>query len=76
MKFALTLALAGIYATTEASPRHAMHHMYRSVSQNEKQRVRNIKAKFATESELNPQEYYYDATIDHFTNHGAGSDTY
>ena len=32
MKFALTLALAGIFATTEASPRHAMHHMYRSVS--------------------------------------------
>lgn len=38
--------------------------------------MRNIKAKIATEGKLNPQEYYYDATIDHFTNHGAGSETY
>lgn len=25
---------------------------------------------------MDPKEYWYDATIDHFTNHGAGSATY
>lgn len=71
MKFVLATALACIFAVDAkrfGNPR--------SITQTEEQRVRNIKAKIATESDLDPQEYFYDATIDHFTNHGAGSATY
>jgi len=50
--------------------------MHKSVSTTTDQKVRNIKADIKTKGDLNPQEYYYDATIDHFTNHGAGSETY
>jgi len=53
-----------------------MGSQYKSISQTTDQRIRNIKSKIATESNLSPQELYYDATIDHFTNHGAGSATY
>ena len=49
---------------------------YKSVSQTESQRVKKIKAKIQNEAKLNPQEYYHDSLVDHFTNHGAGSATY
>ena len=72
LSFVLAAALAGIFAgTAEARLGNP-----RSVSQTEQQRVRNIKATLATEGKLKPQEKYYSATIDHFTNHGAGSATY
>lgn len=50
--------------------------MYKSVSQTDEQRIRNIKSKIRTEGNLDPKEFYYEATIDHFDNHGAGSETY
>ena len=64
-------ALAGILVDAKR-----MGSQYKSISQSEDQRIRNIKARIATETSSNPQELYYDATIDHFTNHGAGSETY
>jgi len=68
----LSFAVAALFAMAEAR----MGSQYKSISQTTDQRIRNIKSKIATESNLSPQELYYDATIDHFTNHGAGSATY
>ena len=68
----LSLATALVAACAQAK----MGNMYKSVTQTEDDRVRNIKAKIATEGKLNPQEFYYDATIDHFTNHGDDAPTY
>jgi hypothetical protein len=50
--------------------------MYKGISSTEKDRVSVIKDKIARESDLDPKEYYYDSVIDHFTNHGVGSETY
>jgi hypothetical protein len=69
MKFALAVALAAAAST-------ARHMGFKSVSQTETERVEKIKAKIASEAKLNPVEHYHDSTIDHFTNHGAGSATY
>ena len=69
-----TFALVALAGTTLAHKR--MGAQYKSMSQDESQRVRNAKARIATETASKPQELYYDATIDHFTNHGAGSETY
>ncbi len=71
MKFTLATALASIVAVSSAR-----HMGFKSVSQTETERVDKIKAKIADEAKLDPQEFYYDSTIDHFTNHGAGSATY
>ena len=68
-----SFALACIFAATSEARMGLMH---KSVSTTTDQKVRNIKADIKTKGDLNPQEYYYDATIDHFTNHGAGSETY
>ena len=69
-----TFALVALAGTTLAHKR--MGAQYKSMSQDESQRVRNAKDRIATETASKPQELYYDATIDHFTNHGAGSETY
>ena len=69
--FTLATALAGLFSTIDG---RFMSSMYKSLSQTEDQRVRNIKSKIKTEGKLDPKEYWYEATIDHFTNHGAGSD--
>lgn len=74
MKTFALCALAGMFVSVEA--RHRMGSMYKSISQTDDERIRNIKAKIKTESDLDPQEYYYDAHIDHFDNHGADSETY
>lgn len=71
MRTFVIAALAGILVDAKR-----MGSQYKSISQSENQRIRNIKARIATETSSNPQELYYDATIDHFTNHGAGSETY
>ena len=71
--FTLATALAGLFSTIDG---RFMSSMYKSMSQTEDQRVRNIKSKIKTEGKLDPKEYWYEATIDHFTNHGAGSDQY
>lgn len=63
-------------ALLAASAQARMGTLYKSVSQTEQQRVRNIKAAIATSSPLSPQEHTYQATIDHFDNEGAGSATY
>ena len=73
LSFVLAAALASIFADSAVCK---MGNMYKSISQTEDQRVRNIKAKIATEGTLSPQEKYFSATIDHFTNHGAGSEKY
>ena len=49
--------------------------MYRT-QQRQNNMVREIKARIKTEVTLNPETYWFDAKIDHFTNHGAGSATY
>ena len=73
MKFSLTIALASLLALSDAR----VPNIFRSgISSSEAERVSVIKDKIRRESDLSPQELYYDATIDHFTNHGAGSDTY
>lgn len=72
MKTFAICALSGFLATVQGR----MGTMYKSVTQTEEQRVRNIKASIKTEGTLDPQEYYFDAVIDHFDNHGAGSETY
>ena len=71
--FTLAAALAGLFAGAES--RH-MRSMYKSMSQTEDQRVRNIKSSIKTEGTLDPKEYYYEARIDHFTNHGDDSERY
>ena len=71
MRTFVIAALAGILVDAKR-----MGSQYKSISQSDDQRIRNIKARIATETSSNPQELYYDATIDHFTNHGAGSETY
>ena len=71
--FTLATALAGLFATVEG--RH-MSSMYKSISQTEEQRLRNIKSEIKTEGTLDPKEFWYEARIDHFTNHGDGSERY
>ena len=73
--YQLVAALAAIAAAVEA--REIPTPMFMSsISKTESRRVSDIKDKIKAEGKLNPQEHYYDALIDHFTNHGAGSDTY
>ena len=54
MKFVLATALASIFASS-AVARFGLGNP-RSVSQTEKQRVRDIKAKIATDGNLDPKE--------------------
>ena len=73
MKFSLVAAIAGLMALADA---RRVGSIFKGVSSTEKDRVAVIKDRILRESDLNPQEFQYDATIDHFTNHGAGSETY
>ena len=73
LSFVLATALCSILADSATA---RMGTMYKSVSKTEEQRVSEIKKRVMTESDLNPTELYYDAVIDHFTNHGADSETY
>jgi len=52
------------------------HGQVRSISRTEKERVREIKSRIKIENDLDPQTKWFDATIDHFDNHGADSPTY
>jgi len=70
MKYILA-ALAGVLAFADAR----MGRIFKSVSRSTEELVQKAKKRIG-ETDLNPQEYYYSATIDHFTNHGAGSPTY
>ena len=75
MKFSLAAALAGIMAIADARAR--IPSIFNAgISSTQAQRVGAIKDKIRREGDLNPQEFEYASVIDHFTNHGAGSDTY
>ena len=64
--FALAALVAG---TTYAR-------VLKSVSRTATQNVDMAKERIYNETQLNPTENWYEATIDHFDNHGAGSATY
>ena len=68
LKSIALLALAAVAEARLGTPK--------GITRTEQQRVREIKARLAFEGDLSPVEKWYDATIDHFTNHGAGSPTY
>ena len=75
MKFTLVAALASIMAIADARAR-IPNIFSAGISSTQSERVSAIKERIATEGKLSPKEYEYSALIDHFTNHGAGSDTY
>ena len=51
-------------------------HRYQSPTKTEAQKVAEIKRRIDTTNATNPQTFWFDATIDHYDNHGAGSATY
>lgn len=65
-----TTVLAAMLYNTNALLNRGLKVAFKS----EAEYVKKIKAQLP-ETE-NPQEYWFDATIDHFDNHGAGSPTY
>ena len=69
----VSFAIACVFAVAVQA---RMGNIHKSVSRTTAEKIRNIKSDIKVKGDLNPQEYYYDATIDHFTNHGAGSATY
>jgi pimeloyl-ACP methyl ester carboxylesterase len=72
----LSIAAAVVMLSSDVSALINKNGSVRSISRTEKERVREIKSRIKVENALNPQTKWFDATIDHFDNHGAGSPTY
>ena len=70
MKFVTSIAL--VAATASALNRSIL----KSVSRTQEENIELAKQRIRNETQLNPTENWYDATIDHFDNHGSGSATY
>ena len=72
---AIVLAAIGI-SFTEALMHKPGSTVHQKMIRKEKQQVQDIQERIKAEGDLDPQEKYFSATIDHFDNHGAGSPTY
>lgn len=76
MRSTFTLALLGASLCTVQALIGRNGKSWQSQQTSQADRVSAIQEKYAQTNELSPTTHWFDATIDHFDNHGAGSDTY
>jgi hypothetical protein len=67
---------AAVLGLTNVSALFHKKGLVSSMSRTETDKVKQIKSKIKLDAQLNPQTFWFSATIDHYDSHGAGSPTY